>query len=172
MVKTEEAHMFSPSCALFSLRLCRLFFCRSFCLRAGACGYWILQIHYFFRLRGWRTRGPSGRALLSITRPQRTRREDPPHLWTPPFSAMCVPRRFGIFAQWDLVQRRMEQVPSRLSLVDLQGAISNLSGSFSIMARSTPKVLFVRVSPFDFVKMKVLRERVRLGSYIFALHLH
>ena len=25
------------------------------------------------------------------------------------------------------------------------------------MARSTPKVLFARVSPFDFVKMKVLR---------------
>ena len=30
----------------------------------------------------------------------------------------------------------------------------------------------VRVSPFDFVKMKVLCGRVIAGSYIFALHLH
>ena len=80
-------------------------------------------------LRRRRTRGPSGRALLSITRPQRTRREDPPRLWTPPYSAACVPWRFGSVAQWGLVQRRMEQVPSRLSYVDLQGAISMLSGS-------------------------------------------
>ena len=36
-------------------------------------------------------------------------------------SAACVPWRFGTFAQFRLVQRRMEQVPSRLSYVDLQG---------------------------------------------------
>ena len=51
----------------------------------------------------------------------------------------------------------MEQVPSRLSYVDLQGAITMLSGSFDFVARATPKVQFARVSPFDFVKMKVQR---------------
>ena len=29
-----------------------------------------------------------------------------------------------------------------------------------------------RVSPFDFVKMKVLCRSIRLGPYIFAVHLH
>ena len=47
-------------------------------------------------------------------------------------SAACVPWRFGTVAQFRLVQRRMEQVPSRLSHVDLQGAISMLSGSYRV----------------------------------------
>ena len=38
-------------------------------------------------------------------------------------SAACVPWRFGSVTQWGLVPRRMEQVPSRLSYVDLQGAV-------------------------------------------------
>ena len=47
-----------------------------------------------------------------------------------------------------------------------------LSGSDRVSGSQTPKVQFVRVSPFDFVKMKVLRGNVRLGPYTFALHLH
>ena len=88
------------------------------------------------------------------------------------FSATCVPRLICTVAQFRLVQRRMEQVPSRLSYVDLQGAISMLSGSFCFVARSTPSVQFARVSPFDFVKMKVLCVCVRVGSNTYPLHLH
>ena len=106
------------------------------------------------------------------------------------FSAACVPRRFGTFAQFCLVQRRMEQVPSRLSYVDLQGAITMLSGSFCFVARSTPSVQFERVSPFSFAEVKVQCEPKKLqmlnykcfdietcpkngfGSNTNSLHLH
>ena len=47
-----------------------------------------------------------------------------------------------------------------------------LSGTFYFVARSTPFWKAERVSPFDFVKMKVLCGIVRSGSYIYALHLH
>ena len=141
-------------------------------LRADACGFGIDQVDCFFRLRGWRTRGPSGRALLSITRPQRTRREDPPRLWTPPFSAMCAPRLIYIFAQWGLVQRRMEQVPSRLSYLNLQGGHLHVEWLFLFWGSLSPFWKAERVSPFDFVKMKVLCENVRTGSNTYPLHLH
>ena len=87
-------------------------------------------------------------------------------------SAACVPWRFGTVAQFRLVQRRMEQVPSRLSHVDLQGAISMLSGSFCFVACSSPDCASIRVSPFSYAEMKVQRVRVRLGSYTYAVHLH
>ena len=52
------------------------------------------------------------------------------------------------------------------------GGRTRMSGTFYFVARSTPKVQFARVSPFSCAEMKVQRVRVRLGSYIFALHLH
>ena len=77
-------------------------FCRSFRLRADACGFGILQIHCFFspaRLADKRTLGPG--PLVNHPAPE-ARREDPPRLWTPPFSAACVPRRFCTFDQFRL----------------------------------------------------------------------
>ena len=87
------------------------------------------------------------------------------------FSAACVPRRFGSVAQFRLVQRRMEQVPSRLSFVDLQG-LHPVERHLIVSGSLAPFCLAERVSPFSFAEVKVLCVSVRSVSYIFAVHLH
>ncbi len=87
----------SPS-ASSRLQLC-------FALRAYACGFGIDQVDCFFRLRGWRTRGPSGRALLSITRPQRRGRSASPSFGNhkPPLPPRGQPHvSLGSSVQWGL----------------------------------------------------------------------
>ena len=83
----------------------------------------------------------------------------------------CVPRRFCTVAPFRLVPRRMEQVPSRLSHVGLTGAITMLSGTDRLEARSTQRRKAVRVSPFDFVEARGAQRAVRLGPNTFSLHL-
>ena len=157
--------------------------CCSFRLRAGACGG--RDPHLPCRGRGRIPFGDSGcpaRAadkrtlrpgpLVNHPAPEERRRGLLLSSGLLSTSAACVPRRFCTFDQFCLVQRRMEQVPSRLSYVDLQGAISKMSGSFCFVARATPDCTSVRVRPFSFAEMKVQLVCVRSRPYIFAVHLH
>ncbi len=50
-------------------------------------------------------------------------------------------------------------------------AIPKMSSSVSFMARSTPKMQFERVSPFDFVEARGAQRTVRAGPNTYPLHL-
>ena len=116
----------------------------------------------------------SGAGLLSITAPRGRGRDSSPRFqqaetgWTSTPSAMCAPRRFCTFDQFRLVQRRMEQVPSRLSLLNLQGPHQDSQfGNMEI--RSTTKM---KRNVSDLYSMKVHSVNVRAGSNTYAQHLH
>ena len=145
---------------------------RTFHLRADACGFGILQIRRFFRLRGWRTRGPSGRALLSITRPQRKGGVDsssPLDSTLPPLRAYLGDSAALLNIVWS--NGGWNKFHHAYHMLIYRGR-TRMSGTFYFVACSTPKVQFACVSPFSYAEMKVQRVRVRLGSCIFALHLH
>ena len=143
----------------------------TFCLLAGACGFGILQIHYSFRLRGWRTRGPSGRALLSITRPQRRGGRALPAsgLHPSPQRAYLGGSTTLLNGGWSNGGWNKFHLAYRMLIY--RGR-TRMRGTSSIVARSTPFWKAERVRLFSFAEVKVLCVIVRFVSYIYAVHLH
>ena len=160
----EGAHVFPVMCA-FSLRLCRLFFAVHFAcaLTLADDGSCRSDAFLSFRTGPKRTLGPGPLRNLQApearsppldSTPQRTYLGDSAALLNGVWSN-------GGWNKFHLAYR----------LLIYRGRC-RMSGTSSIVARSTPKVLFVRVSLFDFVKMKVQRVCVRFEPYISAVHLH
>ena len=104
---------------------------RTFFLRADACGLGIVQVIRFFRLRGWRPGGSSGRTLPGGSRPQRRF----PRLWTPPLRRAYREFSASLLKEARLVLFWMERVPSKTAR-RITGAITKMSGTDNFMARA------------------------------------
>ena len=95
-------------------------------LRGKPCGLGKLQTIRFFRLRGWRPGGSSGRTLPGGSRPQRR----VPRLWTPPLRRAYREFSASLLNEVRRVLFWMERVPSKTAR-RITGAISKMSGTES-----------------------------------------
>ncbi len=124
---------------------------RSSCLRADACGFGIDQVDRFLRLRGWRTmrtqfqRVETGRPSCESPRPKA-------------FPALGIHPASGTTSFFILKRRSMRH--NAVSYQDYRGQHPN-SQLEAQAIRSTPRMQFERVSPFDFVEAKGAAGRVR-----------